>query len=246
MNRASSKGEFIVVNIDNLKIASLQVSIFTPAVLFSKTKVLERMIGNFADSFDGDTVAIPIPEDAPKEIPRIALHSADGKLKLDIAESRVNLFRYRKDNDVGIDTNQILDFSFRVIKEYKDCTQSIIGRLALVAVKFLRNEKAASTLASYFCKERFTKGLFDQAHDFEIHSHKKYTLEKFNVNSWVRCQTRRSAQDNQPIILVTQDINTLAEELETRDFSLKQVKAFLQVAHREQEQILCQYFPKKE
>jgi len=246
MDYASSKGEFIMVNIDNLKIASLQVSIFTPAVLFSKTKVLERMIGNFAHSFDGDTVAIPIPEDAPKEIPRITLHSADGKLKLDIAESRINLFRYRKDNDVGIDTSQILDFSFRVIEEYKDCTQSTIGRLALVVVRFIGNEKAASTLARYFCRERFTKELFDHAHNFEIHSHKKYTLEKFNENSWVRCQTGWSEKDNQPIILVIQDINTFAEELETSDFSLEQVKAFLQVAHREQEQILCQYFPKKE
>jgi len=245
MNHASSKGEFIMVNIDNLKIASFQVSIFTPVVLFSKSKILERLIGSFADSFDGDIVAIPIPKDAPKEIPRITLHSADEKLRLDIAESRVNLFRYRKDDDVGTDTSQILDFSFRVMKEYKDCTQSVIGRLALVVVRFLKNEKPASTLASYFCRERFTKELFDQIHDFEIHSHKKYTLRKFNVNSWVRCQTGRPAKDNQPIILVTQDINTFAEELETTDFSLEQVKAFLQVAHREQEQILCQYFSKK-
>jgi len=236
----------MLVSFDNFKIASLQVSIFTPDVFFSKTRVLERMIANFADSFDGDTVAIPIPENAPKEIPRITLHSADGKLKLDIAESRVNLFRYRTDSDVTIDTSQILDFSFRVIEEYKDCTQSTIGRLALVVTRFLRKEKAASTLASYFCRKKFTKELFDHAHNFEIHSHKKYTLKKFNVNSWVRCQAREPAKDNPPIILVTQDINTLAEELETSDFSLDQVKAFLQVAYGEQEQILCRYFPKKE
>ena len=235
-----------MVNIDNLKIASLQVSIFTPAVLFSKSKVLERMIGNFADSFDGDTVVIPIPDNAPKEIPRITLHSADGKLKLDIAESRVNLFRYRTDNDVAVDTSQTLDFSFRVIEEYKDCTQSTIGRLALVVTRFLGKEKAASTLASYFCKRKFTKELFDHARNFEVHSHKKYTLEEFNINSWVRCQTKEKAEDNPEIILVVQDINTLAEELAINDFTLEQVKAFLEVAYGEQEQTLCRYFPKKE
>ncbi|GAH55294.1 unnamed protein product [marine sediment metagenome] len=203
-------------------------------------------MSKFGNFFNGDTLAVPIPESAPKEIPRIILHSADGKFKLEIAESRVNFFRYRKDDDVEIDTSQIRDLSSRVLKEYKDCTHSIIGRLALVVVKSLESENSGFTLARHFCKDKWIAELFSRPDNFEIHSHKNYTLKEFNINSWVRCKTGRLAKNNEPIILVTQDINTLAEELEKRDFSIRQLEAFLEIAYKEQEQTLRKYFPKEE
>lgn len=245
MNHTPFKRKSIIMNSDNFKITSLQVSIFTPAVLFSKSRILERMMSNFEDFFNGDTVAVPIPGDAPKEIPRIILHSADGKFKLEIAESRVNFFRYRKDDDIEIDASQIMDLSSRVLKEYKDCTHSIIGRLALVVVKSLENKNPGFTLARHFCKDKWMVELFNRLDNFEIHSHKSYTLEGFNINSWIRCKTGRLTKNNEPIILVTQDINTLAEELEKRDFSIRQLEAFLGIAYKEQKQVLRKYFPKE-
>ena len=236
----------MMVNIDNFKIGSLQVSIFTPEVLFSKTKVLEKMMSRFGDHLDGDTVAIPIPEDAPKEIPRSTLCSRDGKLKLDIAESRVNLFRYLNYNEVGVDTNEFFDFSLRIIREYKGFTHSIIGRLALVAERFISNRKPASTLANYFCRRKWAKELFGQSLNFEIHSRKKYVLEEFNINSWVRFKAGTLRKNDQPIILVMQDTNTLAEELKESDFGIKQAETFLRAAYEEQEKVLCKCFPKKE
>lgn len=235
-----------MVNIDNFKIGSLQVSIFTPEVLFSKTKILERMMSCFGDHLDGDTVSIPIPGDAPKEIPRITLCSGDGKLKLDIAESRVNIFRYLNDNEAGVDTNEFFDFSLRIIREYKNFTRSIIGRLALVTERFISNQKPASTLADYFCGRKSAKELFGQSLNFEIHSHKKYRLKEFNINSWVRFKTGTLKKNSKPIILVMQDINTLAEELEETDFGIEQAEIFLRAAYKKQEQVLCKYFPKKE
>jgi len=233
------------MNSDNFKVTSLQISIFTPAALFSKSKILERLMSNFADSFDGDTVAVPIPGDAPKEIPRIILLSADGKFKLEIAESRVNFFRYRQDDDVRIGINQTLNLCSRILQEYKDCTQATIGRLALVVVKFLEQENPGLALASHFCKDKWIIEPFDRPENFEIHSHKKYTLGRFNVNSWVRCKTGRLTKNNEPIVLVTQDINTLAEELEENNFDIEQVKNFLKIAYKEQEQVLRKYFPKE-
>jgi len=234
------------MNSDNFRIASLQISIFTPAVLFSKkTKILERLMRRFANSFDGDTLSIPIPKSAPKEIPRITLHSADQKLKLEIAESRVNFHRYRKDDDVEIDTNQIVDLCIRILREYKNCTQAIIGRLALVVVKFLEKKNPGLALVRHFCKKKWTIGPFSRPESFEIHSQEKYPLEGFNINSWVRCRTGRLVKNNEPALIVTQDINTLTEELEERDFSIEQLRSFLKIAHKEQEHILRKYFPKE-
>lgn len=234
-----------MLNGDNFRMNSLQVSVFTPFTSFSKSKILERLVSTFADLFDGDTVAIPIPEDAPKEIPRIILNSADGRFKLQVAQNRVDFFRYRRNDDTEMDASQILDVSSRVLKEYRDCTHSIVGRLALVVVRSLENKNPGFALASHFCKDKWTATLFSRPDKFEVHSHRHYPLHKFNVNSWVRCKTGFLAENNEPIILVTQDINTLAEELEQRDFSIEQLKNFLRIAHREQGQILRKYFPKE-
>lgn len=234
-----------MLNVDNFKLNYLQVSIFTPFTSFHKSKILERLMTTFTDLFNGNTLAVPIPEDAPKEIPRIILNSADGKFKLQVAQNRVDFFRYRKDDDAEIDTRRILDISSRVLKEYKDCTHSVIGRLALVAVRSLENKNPGSALACHFCKDKWTAKLFNRPDNFEIHSHRRYTLYGFSLNSWVRCVTGSLVENKERIILVTQDINTLAEELEQRDFSIKQLKSFLGIAHRKQGRILREYFPKE-
>ncbi len=230
---------------DSFKLNSLQVSIFTPFTSFHKSRILGKLISTFSDLFNGDTVSVPIPEDAPKEIPRIILNSADGKFKLEIAQNRVNFFRYRKDDDAEIDTSRILDISSRVLKEYKDCTHSVVGRLALVVVRSSENKNPGFALTCHFCKDKWTAKLFNRPDNFEIHSHRHYTLHEFNLNSWVRCMTGLLAENNEPIILVMQDINTLAEELKQRDFSIEQLKSFLKIAHKEQGQILREYFPKE-
>ncbi len=234
-----------MMNGDNFKLNSLQVSIFTPFASFHKNRILGKLISTFADLFNGDTLAVPIPEDAPKEIPRIILNSAGGKFKLEIAQNRVNFFRYRKDDDEEIDTSRILDISSGVLKEYKDCTHSVVGRLALVVVRSSENKNPGLALARHFCKDKWTAKLFDRPDNFEIHSHRHYTLNEFNLNSWVRCVTGLLAKNNERIILVTQDINTLAEELKQRDFSIGQLKSFLRIAHKEQQQILREYFPRE-
>jgi len=228
----------------DFKISSLQISVFTPEILFAKSKVLEKMMNEFSELFDGEVVSVPIPPDAPKEIPRMILYSDDRKLKLEIAESRINFFRYRTEDTEKIDLNKSVNRGFKILKKYKNFTEAIFGRLAVVIVKFLRNENPASVLAQQFCKDRWTKEIFDNPNNFEIHSHKKYTLKEFNINSWVRCKSGIITKDKNPIVLVTQDINTLAEELERKNFSIEQFEEFIKVVIKEQGQILIKYFPK--
>jgi len=161
----------------NFKINSLQISVFTPIILFSKNKILEKLMSNFADIFNGNTICYPIPTDAPKEIPQLILNSADNKLKLEIAESRVNLFRYRQNDDAIIDVKKILSLCFRILEEYKEYTKGTIGRLAVVTVKYLENKNPSLALVEHFCKREWFNEPFNRLENFEIHSHKKYTPE---------------------------------------------------------------------
>lgn len=222
---------------------SFQFSIFTPTLLFSANKILANLASKFSNIFDGTPVALPLPQEAPKEIPRLILSSSEGKLKLEIAASRVNLFRFRKEDDTVILENDFLKTCIDVFNEYINFTSAKVGRLAIVAVRFLEDTNPGLTLAKHFCQERWLIEPFNRPENFELHSHKKYELDTFRVNSWVRCKSGFLKQRNVPIILVEQDINTLSEEIETKEFNIEQIKDFSNLAKEEQKSILNKYFP---
>ena len=86
-------------------------------------------------------------------------------------------------------------------------------------------------MAQHFCKEKWLTVPFNRPESFEIHAHKRYFFaDRFNVNSWVRCKTGLLVNpDRESIILIEQDINTVAEEMETREFSAEEIKDFFRL-----------------
>lgn len=229
----------------DFRILSLQFSIFVPELLFNPNKILGILMSKFSDIFDGDTTVIPLPSDAPGEFPRLTLLSSDNKTKLEIAANRVNLFRYRKEDTTEIDEKPFLQICSDVFREYIDCTSAKVGRFALVIVKFSEDSNPGLTLARHFCKDELMVEPFDRPERFEIHSHKKYKLGDFNVNSWVRCKSGILKKDNVPIVLVEQDTNTLSEEIEDNEFDIDQIQSFIEIAVKEQRTILDKYFKTK-
>lgn len=224
---------------------SLQIAIFTPSLKFVKNNILTKLMEDFSSFFDGDTIVVPIHQDAPKEIPRIILQGRQGVFKLEVAESRVNCFVSRQPNvaDSVIDVNGFIALAKRIFSSYKNFTDATIGRLAMVGVKYLMIETPGVLLAQHFCKDRWLVEPFNRPESFELHSHKRYGLRQFTVNSWVRCQTGQLVATREKAMVVTQDINTLPEELEAKNFSLGDLNEFIDAATVEQESILKLYFP---
>ncbi|MFH1360664.1 MAG: hypothetical protein ABIJ41_06460 [Candidatus Omnitrophota bacterium] len=234
----------------NFKIFSCQCSIFTPLLTFSPNKIHIAIAGKYAEILNGNPVLLPLPEDAPKEIPRIILSSGDGKLKLEIANSRVNFFRFRKESDTEIDFPSFLELNLSIVKDYIECTSAKIGRIALVIRRFVETEDPGKILAKHFCKEKFCMedsklSCFNRPENFEIHSHKKYPLPKSKtiVNSWVRCKSGLLKNIKQPIVFVEQDFNTLAEDQDKLDYDAERIAAFYMESFNEQAEILKKYFP---
>lgn len=235
-----------MVQAKDFRILSLQLSVFTPELLFNPNKILGNVMSKFSDNFDGDTTVIPIPSNAPKEIPRLILASSDKRIRLEISEERVNFFRYRDKNDTLIDKNSFFELCSDVYKEYMKFTFAKVGRLALIRNNFLKNENPGLTLVQNFCKESLFEEPFNRPSNFEIHSHKEYKFDEFNVNSWVRCKSAAFQADNVPIILVEQDINTIASKTkEGYEFSIEEIIKFINLATSEQELILVKYFPEQ-
>lgn len=100
-------------------------------------------------------------------------------------------------------------------------------------------------LAEHFCKEEWHKKPLNRPEGFELHAHKKYKLESFNVNSWVRSKTGHLQEEGADvsIALVEQDINTLAEESADRSFTSDEFKQFFSIVLKEFDNILQMYYP---
>jgi len=231
-----------------IHVLNFQVSIFTPEILFNKNSILGLMIHKYSDIFNGDTISLPVHDDAPGEIPRIILSSKDAKIKCQISKNRLDIFHNRGDDFfIDYEMDNFLKFCIEIIELYLEHTKAIIGRLAIVINKYVEHPDPQRTLAKYFCRDKWLRKAFADLSEFEIHALKKYKLDKFLVNSWVRFKTGRlKIKENEiKIIHIIQDINTLAEELKIRKYRMEDVKRFLLVTSSEHSSILNAYFPEE-
>jgi hypothetical protein len=88
------------------------------------------------------------------------------------------------------------------------------------------------------------KGPLNRPSDFEVHAAKRFDLlEGLPINSWFRCKTALMGEQRQAIVLVEQDFNTLAEELDERDFNAEKRRQFFGRVPDEFRQVLDLYFP---
>lgn len=199
---------------------------------------------SFGELLNGEIVTLPLPADAPTDIPRITLPSADKKLKLEIALSRVNFYRFEQENAEILDLDGFLNHAKKIFDCYIKTTNSVVGRIASVLVKYLDQADPGKTLATHFCKEERLSAVLNRPESFELHAHKRYSLDRFNVNSWVRSKTgSRRADKTKKIILIEQDLNTLPEEIEKLNFTIDDIAHFYTIAAKEHENIISKYYP---
>jgi len=207
---------------------------------------LGEILQRYGETFNGTPVSLPIPTDAPAEIPRIILQSSDGIYKGEFSPARTNIFMYRKtDNVEELDIENFFNFSTELFLQFLSIVKGKTGRLAAVLIRYVQKENPGIFLSRYFLKEKWIKAPFNRPQSFEIHSHKRYIYKgKYNINSWVRCKTGYVEKiPKEPIILIEQDINTFPEEMTTKEFSYEEIKDFYSTLAEEFDSILSLYFP---
>lgn len=237
-----------MVRAANFRLSSIQLTIFTHGLSFNPSKILGSVLTKWGHLFDAAPVSMPLPSEAPSEIPRIILQSSDGHYKLELAPSRANMFWLRQAETDEIKADDFLDLATNLLCEYTATVNAKVGRIATVLNRYVKHENPGVFLAQHFCKDNWQTAPFNRPESFEIHAHKRYVLSnQFNINSWVRCKTGLiKLPDQQKIILVEQDINTLPEETETKEFSNEQIKEFCEMVLEEFDSILSLYFPEGE
>ena len=229
---------------------SYQAATFYTSLQFATGKLLGPLLADVGDKLDGDPVTIPVPENAPPEVPRIILSSKDGTLRLEISLARVDIRWARRAQGSEMPLSDFNDFAYNTLRHLQRYLNAPSGRLGLAATRFQPSENPGRVLAEHFCRPELlsttpdTKGPLNRPENFEIHAHKRFVLGRFRVNSWVRAKSGRLESDSvkQPIILVEQDLNTLAEEAEASEFLADDFREFLGLSATEMDTILRLYF----
>lgn len=230
------------------RLASCQATLFTPDEQLSASKILAGLVPSWLTRFDADPVVLPPAEGLPREVPRIILNSSSGNLRCEIASARINLFWRRTQNSSDAHTPTVSQFftdATVLLHEYADFLKSRVGRLAAVLNRYVSHPTPGLFLARHFCQERWLTAPLNRPENFELHAHKSFRMDQFQVNSWVRSKTGRIsvAGEPEPIILVEQDLNTPQEEESSRSFNSAEISGFFSVASSQFDTILRLYYP---
>ncbi len=227
-------------------------SIYTPDLNISNSlKIANTAVDVLGDNQDIVPSILPIPQDAPPDIPRIILSSPDKTLNINISLQRTNLF-CEMPIDISSESINIEEYS-NISSKFFSCFKKDLDlrvqRMAFVCDRADFREDALDYIQNRFCnKDQIKKGRpFSNPKRFEIHSLKKHDWESFHINSWVRLYflsvKMKNANSNEPIIMVKNDINTLSiEEDAGSNFSEKNIKEFFEKAPSHIDDILQLYF----
>lgn len=227
---------------------SSKIILFTSDVAFNQGRALTALLAGLQQTFDGQVVTLPLPPDAPGDIPRITLNSSDGALSLEAGPQRISIL-FRAKNDVIETTDGQIELALRVFDAYVITLKFRISRLAINLSRFCAIDDPAMVIARHFCKDELLerrddfRGALSRTETMELHAHKRFELlEDLSVNSWVRVKTVRQQQEQPSGVLIEQDINTLAERENTADFTKQNINEIIRKALSESTDVLELYF----
>jgi len=228
------------LSVDSLRFNAFQGILFTSGTQIPASRILGRLLEKFGERFDGAPTVLPIPLEAPAEIPRIILQSADSCWTLEVALARINFRWVQMKDDQQLQPNEFQDHFIGFAEGLLRIEAMQIGRLAYALTRYVLSEAPASLVAERLCKNRITQ--VPNLENIEVHVHSRKKLENtFDVNEWNRFKSgvlNLPGTPSRKIDLVEQDINTLAENAPTSVFSVDDTKRFAEAASRELTQTL--------
>jgi len=231
------------------KLYKIMATIFTPEFSITNTYNLVSTFQTLSNNrFDGELISMPVPPDAPSQIPRLNLKSKNGTWQLEVSLERTNLIFFKPVN-LSVPMPSLFEFSEiagNIFRAYKGKTKIVIQRLALITERYavIKENTPSQFLATKFCKNEYMKQPFNRTSAFEIHSLKKYEFNKFNLNSWIRLKTNNLANEQRtPVLTMTNDINTYASNEDPGvKFTQKDLTRFFSSIPEHLESIINLYF----
>jgi hypothetical protein len=196
---------------DQLQVVKCQASLWTATSDFSLLRVLRELPAEFEGRLDAEPQVLPHIDGLPPEVPRLVLASKSAEWRMEIGPSRTNLHWQRQGPTEG--SIGLIEF-FQSVVRLPVGVGTPVTRAAAVLQRYVAMPNPALFLADHFCKPSMRGGPLNRPENFELHAHKTYEfVPGVRTNSWVRCKTALldEAEAKSPILLVEQDLNTVAD-----------------------------------
>lgn len=202
-------------------VKNLQAAIFTPGIdLLNKIVLSDQIIKNTKNLFDRDPIILPIPVDAPAQVPRIILKSKNESYSMNISLNRFDFYRTERSAKNGLPIKEISEIKDSYLNKIASITEAIkkvagvrIVRLGLVMTLQARGkEKAIIFISKSYLKQgRTTENVFD----INLGILKRANISGYNANVWFRINPLRMTADlsDDRLLSTVFDINTLPEEM---------------------------------
>jgi hypothetical protein len=226
-------------------------AVFTPEFTISSSLKIANCVVDLLGKYVGEEPTIlPIPKEAPSELPRIVFSSSDKKWSLNISPERTSLFFNISPTSTKeeINADEFSSITSEFFVNYQKALNLRVQRTAFVTERSTIRDDALTFILDRFCKkEQTAKGKpFFNAKRFEIHSFKKYDWESFNLNSWVRLKyapIKNEDGEIVPAVLVINDLNTYSlDEAPEAAFSEGEIHSFYKKIPQHLGKILKLYF----
>lgn len=204
----------------------------------------------WARRFDGEPIVTPLAPGLPPDVPRLVIPSADGRWRIQVAPRRCDIFWETPPEQGDIPADEFVGEAVQAFAAYFeqviDPEELRVTRMAYTTRRWAPSANPGHELAQYFCRAELQEadGPLNRPEDFQLHAHKRYDPGGLpQVNSWVRWVAARNPRTGQGAIVLSQDLNTLAEQEDTARYSYEDVHNFIDRAAREVDAILHTYLP---
>jgi hypothetical protein len=215
------------------EINAIQSIIITRAPQGWTSKELARLLSGFSDQFDAPPTILPLPTEAPAELPRVILRSSDLHWIAEMAASRVTFrwIKMKETSQLGIPEFEARYLSF--FDTFLAIQPIQVSRLAFAINRHSVVQDPAELLMGMLHQEELLRKI-QNPENFELHIHLiKKLAETFTVNEWTRFKSGQLTIPDTPVrraALIEHDVNTVDEPASDVTFSMVDIKRFMSAA----------------
>ncbi len=213
----------------DIKLDNLQLVLYSPGIVIAdKLKTANMLKEVLPDVLDGEPLILPLPNDAPPEIPRMLLKSKDEKYKLQVAVQRMDfIFHYKKEDEKTLfPVPGFFEKVSKLLKYFRESVHTQFARIGVVTNWTIELEKSSAT--EYLFSKYIQEGTpLRNSYKLELHCLTKETIADLKANKWTRIKSALKVDEPEQDRFITLhvDINTLADE--KYEFDQKLLQEFL-------------------
>jgi len=182
--------------------------------------------------FDGEPTILPLPIDAPPEIPRIILNSKDNFYSFHLAMPRIDFFLIKpKENGINVVKNDYIPIAKQLFTYFIVEQNVLVGRVGFVVDFELNLEQSANKLLQ---KLFLNPKHFYAAEDLILRNISLVFSERDSIGDWkvnrlvrVNSLRERSNPKNDKRLSIRIDINTIPEKKEVYELKVADIEELL-------------------